>query len=130
MKFVIDEDVDAEVRHALIAAGHDAWLVTEAGRSGASDSDQVIYAHERKAVFITHDRELATSRVRMPIGRVVRLRCSELEAAELVLSALPIIVPVLMHNPDIVIVVSRLASGEPGYKFFHGTERRRRTLRE
>ena len=74
MRFFLDEGVDAECRAVLTDAGHEAWTVGEARRSGADNTDQVIYAHDKDAVLVIDDKQLAASRQSMPIGRIVDLR--------------------------------------------------------
>lgn len=60
MRLVLDHNVDALCRRWLLAQGHEAWTVGEAGRAVAADDDQTIYAQDRAAVLVTHDREFTT----------------------------------------------------------------------
>jgi len=122
MRFVLDEDVDARCVSVLTAAGHDAWTVPSAGLSGSSDIDVVIYASDLDAVLLTHDREMVTSRRAMPIGRIVRLKGPEPMAPELLVLALPEIVPQLAATPNLMLVVSRTSTGHLNIKPWYGTE--------
>lgn len=64
MRFVCDHDVDAAVATTLRRLGHDAWTAANAGLSAASDDElNVVGKHVCKHVW---------------------LRCSEMDAAELV----------------------------------------------
>src|SRR4051794_11962477 len=83
MRFVLDHDVDYQCHAALLGLGHQAWSVGEAGRALANDTDQLIYAQQHKAILLTHDKELYTSRRDMPIGRAIRLRCEAWDAPDL-----------------------------------------------
>ena len=125
MKWVLDEDVDAACRTVLIDAGHEAWLLSQAGRSSATDEDQTVYAHDHGAIFLTHDRNLVNIRSRMPIGRLVRLACVELLAADLLQFALPSLEPILEHNANLIVVVHRDHAGELRLECRFGTEPRR-----
>lgn len=105
MRFVLDQDVDEEVGVRLRKLGHDAWSVGQAKRARALDADQVVYAHDKDAVFITHDRELIASRKAMPIGQYLSMHCSEWDAADLIERHQPTIRAVLEHSPDVIIEV-------------------------
>lgn len=122
MRFVLDEDVAASCIGTLTSAGHEAWSVIDAGRSGARDVEQVIYAHEQNAVLVTHDRELVRSRESMPIGRYLLLTCREWEAADTLARVLPDIEGILERHADLVIRVGRESSGAATVSFKFGTE--------
>jgi predicted nuclease of predicted toxin-antitoxin system len=126
MRFFLDEGVDAECRTILTTGGHEAWTVGQARRSGADDADQLVYAHDNDAVLVVDDKGFARSRLSMPIGRIVHLKGPQYRAAELLGEALTLIVPVLEHNPDMVIRLSRLSNGSINVAFRFGTEHRRR----
>jgi len=98
--------------------------VIDAGRSGARDIEQVVYAHEQDAVFVTHDRELVKSRESMPIGRFVLLTCKEWDAADTLKECLPDILPVLEHRHDVVVRVGLTSSKAVDVSFRFGTESR------
>jgi len=84
MRFVLDEDVDAQaVRSFLRQRGHECWSVVEAGLGGADDDAVAAYADDRNAVLITHDADATRRRRKFTFGRHVFLRCHQLEAVEL-----------------------------------------------
>jgi hypothetical protein len=60
--------------------GHECWSAAAAGLAGddaAEDDDVSVYADEKGAVVITHDREFSLRRRRNTFGRHVWLRCLE-----------------------------------------------------
>lgn len=61
--------------------GQEAWTAYDAGLSRASDDDLPVYAHDRNAVLLTHDREFSRRRRAWTIGRHIYLRCAEWEAS-------------------------------------------------
>ncbi|MGH8906915.1 MAG: DUF5615 family PIN-like protein [Egibacteraceae bacterium] len=72
MRFLLDNDVDAVVGRVLRSAGHQCWSVFEAGLAGvaaADDDDLSVYADERGAVVVTHDREFSPQRMANTFGR-------------------------------------------------------------
>ena len=56
MRFFLDGNVDAAVGAVLRDAGHDCWTAVEAGLSGAIDDAIAVYADDRKAVLVSHDK--------------------------------------------------------------------------
>jgi len=86
---------------------HEAWTAYDAGMSDASDDDLAIYAHDKKAVLITHDREFSQRRRRNIIGRHIWLNCHEVDAADLIAQLLPEIEPLLERRYDLYIAMSR-----------------------
>ena len=104
MRFVLDNDVDAGCRGVLQAAGHEAWTVQEAGRGDGADADHAVYAHNKGACFVSHDKDFARWRTDMPIGQHLRLGCRQIEAADVLEAKLPE-VEALLRVPNIVIVV-------------------------
>lgn len=86
--------------------GHQAWTAHDAGLARASDDDLAVYAHERNAVLLTHDREFSRRRRTWTIGRHVYLRCAEWEAADLLANALPELLPILERKADVFITLS------------------------
>lgn len=123
LRFVLDQDVDAQNVGVLVAMGYDAWTVGDAGNARATDSEQLIYAQEHDATLITHDKEFASSRKRMPIGRLVQLRCAEWDAGELLELLIPDIAHLLERKQDIIVVASLTSLRTHSYQVFHGTER-------
>jgi predicted nuclease of predicted toxin-antitoxin system len=69
---VLDHDVDVRVGAVLRQAGHECWPST-AGLAASADDDAVaVYADDRGAVLITHDRKVTRRRMQNTIGRHVR----------------------------------------------------------
>lgn len=98
MRFVLDEDVDAQaVGSFLRQSGHECWSVVDAGLGGADDDAVAAYADDRNAVLITHDADATRRRRKFTFGRHVFLRCHQLEAVELL----------EMHMEDLVTQVER-----------------------
>lgn len=84
MRFVLDEDVDAEVVGSFLRGrGHECWTVVDAGLGGADDDAVAIYADDRGGILVTHDAEATRRRRKFTFGRPVFLRCHQLEAIEL-----------------------------------------------
>ncbi|MEA2023913.1 MAG: DUF5615 family PIN-like protein [Actinomycetota bacterium] len=84
MRFVLDEDVDAQaVGSFLRRRGHECWTIVDAGLGGADDDAVAIYADDSDAVLITHDVAATRRRRRFTFGRHVSLRCHQLEAVDL-----------------------------------------------
>jgi hypothetical protein len=65
-----------------------------------------VYADDRGAVLITHDREFTRRRMRNTIGRHVRLDCEQPDAMAIIGAHLDELVTALEHAHDVVIVVS------------------------
>jgi predicted nuclease of predicted toxin-antitoxin system len=87
VRFFLDNDVPVSVGRMLRRHGHACWTAAEAGLADEGQDDNLsVYADVRDAVLITLDREFTLRRRHNPIGRHVRLRCPEPEAAP-VLSA-------------------------------------------
>ena len=81
MRFVLDQNVPASVRTVLTREGHDAWTVGDAGLSRAEDDELSVYADRHAAVLVSFDVEFMERRRTNAIGRHVRLRCDEPDAA-------------------------------------------------
>lgn len=106
MRFVLDQDVPASVRTLLIHEGHDAWPVYEAGLSRAEDDDLSVYAERQAAVLVSLDAEFMLRRRANPIGRHVRLRCTEPEAAAVLRAHLKEVLEYLQRE-HVTVTVSR-----------------------
>jgi predicted nuclease of predicted toxin-antitoxin system len=107
LRFVLDEDVPAQVRRRITSAGHDCWTVPAAGLSHESDDTVSVYADDMGAVFVTHDRGLIRRRQVEPFGRHVHLDCRQPAAADAVEAHLGAIVSKLESGATIVGVNSR-----------------------
>jgi predicted nuclease of predicted toxin-antitoxin system len=106
VRFVLDHDVDVRVGAVLRQAGHECWPST-AGLAASADDDTVaVYADDRQAVLITHDREFTRRRMRNTIGRHVRLDCEQPDAIAVIRTHLDALLAALEHEHDIVLVVS------------------------
>lgn len=76
----------------------------------------------KDAVLVTHDRELATSREKMPIGQLIRLKCPEWEAAALLTDLIPDVAALLQRRPDVILYMSRTSIGAATFRAVFGTE--------
>jgi predicted nuclease of predicted toxin-antitoxin system len=106
VRFVLDENVDRAVAGVLRQAGHDCWTVGEAGLSGAIDDAIAVYADERKAVLISHDRAFAERHRLNILGKHVWLGCEPFEAPGAVRAHLPEVMRLLVSMPNVVIEVT------------------------
>jgi predicted nuclease of predicted toxin-antitoxin system len=106
VRLVLDHDVDIRVGAVLRQAGHECWPST-AGLAASADDDAVaVYANDRRAVLITHDREFTRAMVKNTIGRHVRLDCEQPDAMAVIRTHLGALVAALEHEHDLVLVVS------------------------
>ena len=106
MRFVCDHDVDAAVAATLRRLGHDAWTASNAGLSAASDDELTVYADNQDAVALTHDVAFSRRRERNVIGKHVWLRCSEMDAAQLVEERLDDLIDALSIQKDVWVRLS------------------------
>jgi hypothetical protein len=65
-----------------------------------------VYADNRRAVVITHDREFTRRRMKNTIGRHVRLDCEQPDGPQVIAAHLDELVAVLEEAHDLVVVVS------------------------
>lgn len=103
---MLDQDVPASVRTMLIREGHDAWPAWEAGLSRAGDDDLTVYAERQSAVLVSLDAEFMQRRRASAIGRHVRLRCSEPDAAAVLRAHLKEVLEYLERD-HVTVTVSR-----------------------
>lgn len=73
----------------------------------ADDDDLSVYAHDKSAVVVTHDKELTERRKRNTFGQHVRLKCKEPDACSILEAHLDEMVAVLGHHPEVVVEVSK-----------------------
>jgi predicted nuclease of predicted toxin-antitoxin system len=109
VRFLLDNDVDVAVGRVLRSAGHECWTAAEANLAGhvAADDDEVsVYAHDKSAVVITHDREFSQRRLRNTFGKHVWLRCEQPDAASLIARHLDDLVQALNQHEEVVVMVS------------------------
>jgi predicted nuclease of predicted toxin-antitoxin system len=106
VKFVLDEDVDARLVHVFEDRHHQCWTVPNAGLANAVDDDVSVYADNKKAVLITHDKELAHRRQISYFGALVFLKCSEPHACEVVERQFEDIIRLIPKHQAVVILVT------------------------
>ena len=107
MRFFLDNDVPVSVGRMLRRRGHDCWTAADAGLADEGQDDNLsVYAHERDAVLVTLDVEFTRRRRRNPIGRHIRLRCPEPEAADLLASRLEDVLAYLERD-HVTLIVSK-----------------------
>jgi predicted nuclease of predicted toxin-antitoxin system len=107
LRFVCDHNVDAAVGARLRQLGHEVWTVAEAGLNRARDDELTVYADDKKAILLTHDREFSRRRRRHVVGWHIQLRCAEWDAADLLEEHLQDILGMLTWADDLFIVISR-----------------------
>lgn len=108
MRFFLDNDVPVSVGQMLRKFGHDCWTAADAGLADeGSDDNLSVYATEHRAALVTLDREFTMRRRRNPIGRHIRLRCTEPEAA-VVLAGRLVEVLGYLERDHVTVVVSKL----------------------
>lgn len=109
MRFLLDNDVDVAVGRVLRAAGHECWTGAQANLAGqvAADDDELsVYAQEKHAVVVTHDREFSQRRIRNTFGKHVWLRSEQPDAAALITHYLDELVTALEQHADVVVIVA------------------------
>lgn len=119
--FYLDNDVDVTCATVIRAAGYHCWTASEAATQNDDDDEQTVYATDKGAVLITHDREFTNRRKRLPIGHHVRLMCHQLDGPALLENALDKIVSFLGASPDLVLEVSPGRGGVVEVKAWFGT---------
>lgn len=107
MRFVLDQDVDANLVGVMASHGHQAWTVASAGMPDAPDDDISVYAAKMNAVVVTHDDEFSARRRRNPHGRHVQLGCTEPDALEVVSAKLDDLVAALTPFEDVFVYLSK-----------------------
>jgi predicted nuclease of predicted toxin-antitoxin system len=106
VRFVLDNDVPVSVRTMLLREGHEAWSAYQAGLADAEDDDLTIYAARRDAVLVSLDVQFMQRRSVNAIGRHVRLRCLEPEAAAVLRGRLKEVLEYLERD-HVTVIVSR-----------------------
>jgi len=107
VRFVLDQDVDANLVGVLVRNGHQAWTVASAGMPDAADDDISVYAAKVDAVVITHDEEFSARRRKNPHGRHVQLGCGEPDAVDVVGDKLGELVAALEPFDDVFVYLSK-----------------------
>jgi predicted nuclease of predicted toxin-antitoxin system len=106
VRFFLDNNVDTAVRTVLFSAGHICWTAASAGLAAANDDSIAVYADEKDAVLVSHDKAFAERHKRNTTGKHLWLRCQPPDAAEIVRRRLPEILEKLASLPDVVVEVS------------------------
>lgn len=107
MRFFLDQDVDVAVAGVLRRLGHEAWTADDAGLSTAADDELTVYAHDQRAVLLTHDREFSARRRKHVVGWHVQLRCVELDAADLISRYCAELVKLVSVFDDLFLAISK-----------------------
>jgi len=124
LRFLLDQNVDADCISALVNLGHDAWTAGQAGHAQTLDGDLAVYAHDQDAILVTHDRELVRARRKLPIGQFILLSCAPWEAPALLTRLLPGITTELTRVDNLIVSLSVHADGSDHITRTYGTERR------
>lgn len=82
MRFVVDHCVPAEVARWLTSQKHDAWTAYEAELDDAEDGDLIAYAHAKRAVLVTTNRDCAQLGRRLRSASVIWLAVVEVDARD------------------------------------------------
>jgi len=77
------------------------WSASEAGLSTAEDDDLTVYAMNKDAVVVTHDREFSRRRQKAPHGMHIWLDCESWDAADRLAAVLHRIIPDFEREPDV-----------------------------
>lgn len=107
LRFFLDQNVQAPVARTLRQMGHECWTADDAGVGRLVDDQLTVYAQEKAAALVTHDREFSQRRRRNVVGRHIFLRCDEWEAAKLVEAYLPGVEQLLEFKDDVWIEISK-----------------------
>jgi len=105
--WILDNDVSAAVAMMLRREGHRCVMVGQIGLARASDDQVSVFADDKSAVFLTHDRELISRRRRNTFGRHVHLDCREWDAPEILLQHLAAVIELLCSRDAIVVHLGR-----------------------
>jgi predicted nuclease of predicted toxin-antitoxin system len=111
LRFVLDEDLDARIVRAIesVQSGsHQCWTVPNAGLNSANDDDVSVYAHDRKAVLISHDQALIHRRQISNFGLLIWLKCDEPDGVAIIKKHLPEIIRLLNRRQNMILKVTAL----------------------
>lgn len=121
LSFYLDNDVDVTCAKVIAAAGYRCWSTSQAASQRSSDDEQTVYATDKGAVLITHDREFTNRRKKLPMGHHVRLVCHQMDGPGLLDAALGMIATSLAASPDMVLEVRQGRDGQPTVKAWFGS---------
>jgi predicted nuclease of predicted toxin-antitoxin system len=105
VRFFLDQNVDARVADVLRDMGHEAWTADDANLSAEADPNLTIYAHDRRAVLLTHDREFSKRFEKHIVGHHVYLDCGELAVRGVIDERLYDLLELLSRYPDLYAVL-------------------------
>jgi predicted nuclease of predicted toxin-antitoxin system len=106
VRFFLDNNVDTAVRAVLLRAGHISWTAAGAGLAAANDDSIAVYADEKDAVLVSHDRAFAQRHTRNTTGKHLWLHCEPPDAAEVIDRHLPEILRQLTTMQHVVVEVT------------------------
>ena len=107
MRFFLDNDVPVSVGTMLRRNGHLCWTANDAGLADEGEDDNLtVYAVKHQAVLVSLDAQFMQRRRANAIGRHVRLRCAEPDAAKVLASHLKEVLEYLERD-HVTITVSR-----------------------
>jgi len=90
----------------LRGEGYECWTASEAGLAAEGRDDNLtVYAHTKRAVLVTLDKEFSLRRRANLLGRHIWLHCPEPKAAAILRSQLGEVLPYLERD-NITIAVS------------------------
>ena len=107
LRFVLDENVDAELVSALLRRGHDAWTIPDSGLAQERDNAVAIYAHAKRAILVTHDDGFAENLRRNLFTQAVWLDCEDPRAVEVMMTHLDDVLQHLWRGKETFIRLSR-----------------------
>lgn len=117
MRFVIDHDVDVAVCQVLTDAGHDCWRAPDGLALDGVDDEISVYADDKRAVVVTHDRVFTDIRKKATFGQHVRLACKHPHAARVMRDRLPELLDKLAAGTGVYTVsASRVVRHPPQWK--------------
>lgn len=115
MRFLLDNDVPVSVRTMLQRESHEAWSAYEAGLAYAEDDELTVYAGRQDAALISLDANFMQRRRKNAVGRHVRLRCIEPEAAALLRDRLKEVLEYLERDHVTVTVSKEGVKADSGW---------------
>jgi predicted nuclease of predicted toxin-antitoxin system len=84
VRFFLDECVDEGVCRELRKFGYICWTVHDARRDQLADLEQMVYADNKNAVMVSHDKDFRANMKARTFGRFVHLGCANAEAVDMV----------------------------------------------
>jgi predicted nuclease of predicted toxin-antitoxin system len=107
VRFFLDNDVPVSVGTMLRRNGHLCWTANQAGLADEGEDDNLtVYATKHMAVLVSLDAQFMQRRRANAIGRHVRLRCNEPDAADVLGGHLKEVLEYLKRD-HVTVTVSR-----------------------